>query len=558
MFWYMRSISPWVQKTLASLSLDEKLGQLLHPNLRPHWTEEELRAALPPVRLGGAFIFSGPGAEFARITRLLQAGSGVPLVISTDLESGAGRMITGATSFPDLMSLAATDDLELARGMGEATAVEARAYGVHWTFGPVVDVNAHPGNPIANTRGLGDDPKKIARLAQALVESMQAHGLAATVKHFPGDGWDDRDQHLATTINPLSLRQWKKTSGVPYREAFAAGCWTTMIGHIALPSIDPGDPQDPLGPPPATQSRKITTDFLRGKLGFDGLVVSDAIEMNGSVSRVPSAYELVVNMVNAGNDMLLFCDAKRDFAILQKAVGRGDITLERIDEACARVLELKEKLGFAVDPASALPAADPETFLAPHRERFAEAARRLARRSLTSVRSRSKPVSLKKGDKVLILHLRSNPEYNTDGFDELLKARGVEVVRRTEADTPYEYRSIDYGGYDLVLVLWTVGPTWGTSFIRPAGAWMRGPWFVRHEYPACPIVHVSFGTPYLIHDIPWAETLLNAYSPDALTQQAVAEWAFGELKPTGLSPVDLDRPAKVRNLIAKRFGKGAR
>src|SRR5262249_28412257 len=158
-------------------------------------------------------------------------------------------------------------------------------------------------------------------------------------KHFPGDGWDDRDQHLATTINPLSVKEWNKTSGIPYRETFAAGCWTTMIGHIAMPSLDPGDGRDPLGPPPAIQSKKITTGFLRGKLGFDGLVISDAIEMNGSVSRVASAYELVVKMINAGNDMLLFCDAKRDFAILQQAVAKGDITLARIDEACVRVLE---------------------------------------------------------------------------------------------------------------------------------------------------------------------------------------------------------------------------
>jgi beta-N-acetylhexosaminidase len=550
----MRSTSPWVTKTLASLSLDEKLGQLLHPNMRPQWTEEQIRAALPPVRLGGIFLFSGSGSDFARVTRFLQAGPGIPLVVSSDLESGAGRMISTATSFPDLMSLAAADSEELARAMGEATAVEARAYGMHWTFGPVVDVNAHPGNPIANTRSLGDDPAKIARLATALIESLQSHGLAATVKHFPGDGWDDRDQHLATSINPLSVEEWERTSGVPFRQAFTAGCWTTMIGHIAMPSLDAGDPNDLLGPPPAIQSKAITTDFLRGQLGFDGLVVSDAIEMNGSVSRVATAYELVVNLINAGNDMLLFCDAKRDFAHLQKAVASGDISLERIDEACARVLELKERLGFA-DPASALPAADPEAALAPTRARFAEASRTLAERALTLVRSEG-PFSLKRGDKVLALHLRSNPEYNVDAFDELLKARGLEVVHRTEADTPYEYRSIDYADYAMVLVLWTVGPTWGTSFIRPAGPWMRGPWFVRHEYPACPVVHVSFGSPYLIHDVPWAGTLLNAYSPDPSTQAAVAEWLFGELKPTGTSPVDLDRHAKVRELIRKEFAKG--
>jgi len=551
----MRTTSPWVQKTLASLSLDEKLGQLLHPNIRTHGTAEDIKAHLPPVRVGGAFLFSGTGADFARVANLLQDGPGLPLVLSTDLESGAGRMITtGATSFPDLMSLAAADDGSLAQIMGEATAVEARAYGIHWTFGPVVDVNMHPGNPITNTRGLGDDPQKIARLATALVESMQAHGLAATVKHFPGDGWDDRDQHLATSINPLSPAEWEKTSGLPYRRAFAAGCWTTMIGHIAMPSLDAGDPSDPAGPPPAILSKKITTDFLRGTLGFDGLVVSDAIEMNGSVSRVRSAYELIVKLINAGNDVLLFCQPRRDFEILQKAVAKGDISLARVDEAVTRILELKEKLGFATNPGAARPVANPEAFLAPHRQRFAEAARTLARKSLTVVRSNgSVPLTLKTGDKVLVMHLRSNPEYNVDGFDDLLRARGLVIDHRTEATGPFEYRSLDYSQYKLVLVLWTVGPTWGTGFIRPSGAWMRGPWFVRHEYPVCPVVHVSFGTPYLIHDVPWADTLLNAYSPDSLTQQAVADWLMGDLVAEGTSPVDLDRHAKIRELIRGEF-----
>jgi beta-N-acetylhexosaminidase len=385
---------------------------------------------------------------------------------------------------------------------------------------------------------------------------MQSHGLAATVKHFPGDGWDDRDQHLVTSINPLSKDQWEKTSGIPFRRTFAGGCWTTMIGHIALPSVDPGHPNDPAGPPPAILSRKVTTDFLRGELGFDGLVVSDAIQMNGSTSRVRSAYELIVKLVNAGNDMLLFCEPLRDFEILQKAVAAGEISLARVDEACTRILELKEKLGFAAHPASARPAIDPEAVLAPFRKKFADAARTLARKSLTSIRANGDvPWKLKKGDGVLVMHLRSNPEYNVDGMDDLLKARGLEVHRRTEANDASAYQTMDYSPYKAVLVLWTVGPTWGTGFIRPSGPWMRGPWWVRHAYAPCPMIHVSFGTPYLIHDVPWADTLLNAYSPDPLTQEAVVDWLFGGLKAEGTSPVDLDRPARVRALIAQEFSK---
>lgn len=550
----MRPTTPWVRQTLASLSLDEKLGQLLHPNIRPEATVEALKAQLPPVRLGGMFVFSGLAADFIRVTNLLQDGPGLPLLVSSDLESGAGRMIGGATTFPDLMAVAAADDEALARKMGEATAIEARAHGVHWTFGPVVDVNGNPGNPIANTRGLGDDPARVTRMARALVAGMQAQGLAACVKHFPGDGWDDRDQHLVTSINPLTRDEWEKTSALPFRRTFEDGCWTTMIGHIALPSVDPGDPSDPFGPPPAILSRKITTDLLRGDLGFDGLVISDAIQMNGSLSRVRSDYELIVKLVNAGNDQLLFCDAKRDFAHLQRAVACGDISRERIDEACTRILELKEKLGFATDPASARPTARPDVArVVP----FSQTAATLAQKALTVVRQESRArTALKKGGKALVIHLRSNPEYHVDGLDELLRARGVSVDRRTEADPAFALQTLDYTAYQMVLFAWTIGPTWGTNFIRPAGPWARAPWFVRGTQPACPLVHVSFGTPYLTHDVPWADTMVNAYSPDPHTQAAVVSWLLDGAEAPGTSPVDLGRPDRIRNLIAREFGPG--
>jgi beta-N-acetylhexosaminidase len=262
-------------------------------------------------------------------------------------------------------------------------------------------------------------------------------------------------------------------------------------------------------------------------------------------------------MINAGNDMLLFSIAKRDFEILRRAVAEGRVTRERIDEACAQVLALKERLGFASNPASARPAADPEKVLAPHRARFAQASRELARRALTLVHSDGRvPLTLKAGDRLLVVHLRSNPEYQVDGLDNLLKVRGVVVDRRTEADSAFDLRSLDYSIYKAVLMAWVVGPTWGTNFIRPAGAWMRSGWFVRHEQPLCPHVHVSFGTPYLVHDLPWADTLLNAYSPDLSTLEAVVEWLFGELTPNGISPVDLDRPAKIRELVAREFSRG--
>lgn len=560
--------SPWVRSLLAAMSPAEKIGQLLHPSAKPNGSVEEIQASLPPVRVGGLFIFACTADAVLRVARDLQApGKGVagelPLVLSSDLESGAGRMIKECTLFPDMMGVAACGDEGLAFEMGRATAREGRAHGLHWNFGPVVDLNYEPRNPITCTRSLGDDPQRAARLARAMILGMQSEGLCATAKHFPGDGWDDRDQHLATTINPLSLGEWERSSGVPFRAALDAGVLSVMIGHIAMPAVDPGDPADPAGPPPAMMSRPITTDFLRGRLGFRNVVISDAIEMNGSVSRARSPYEMVVRNVNAGCDMLLFSSAKRDFGILAEALEKGDLSMERLDEACSRVLALKEALGFAGDPASALPAEKTFTSipsggakraanagLAPDEvASFRASAFAIASRAVTAERAEDLPLALEKGSRVLCVHLRSWPEYDVTGFDELLRARGVEVDVRTEADDIYLFRGIDYSKYAAVLLLYVIGPTWGMNTVRPRGSMSRIPWFVCQAHPGCPVVAVSFGTPYLLHDLPWARNYLNAYSPDGFTEEAVLRILLGEAEPEGKCPVDLDRAERLRELL---------
>jgi len=260
--------SPWVNATLAALSLDQKIGQLLHGCVSPGATPAEIDGVLAGVQPGGMFLFSGTFAQFGAATAHLQSRSPVPMVISSDLENGAGRIIQDATIFPDLMALAATDDLELAAAMARAAAREGRAAGVHWTFGPVVDINANPHNPITNTRSLGDRPDTIAAFAKTLIHEMQTHGLCATAKHFPGDGFDDRDQHVCTTVNPLRLDQWHASSGRLFKEAMEAGVWSMMIGHIALPAVDPGAGRHLSDAPPATLSPKIVQGLLRETLGF--------------------------------------------------------------------------------------------------------------------------------------------------------------------------------------------------------------------------------------------------------------------------------------------------
>jgi len=261
--------SEWVETTLQQLSLDDKIGQLLHPPIPPTMSSEQFEELTAGIQVGGVFFFPGTRDDFQNCAHMIQQRSKVPALIASDLENGAGRMVKDATQFPDLMALAAADDAELARTMGEAAAVEGRALGVHWTFGPVVDINVNAHNPITNTRSFGDDPARITRLSTPLIRAMQDHGLCATAKHFPGDGFDDRDQHIATTINPLTMEQWWNLSGRMFAEARDAGVWSMMIGHVSLPAWDPGEGQHMQEAPPGTLSRPIVTDLLREQMGFD-------------------------------------------------------------------------------------------------------------------------------------------------------------------------------------------------------------------------------------------------------------------------------------------------
>lgn len=524
---------PQIEAMLSAMALDEKIGQLLHPFVRPQESPAALRRYLGDFQPGGVFIMPGTREETAACIDVVQGCARTPVVISSDLENGPGRMVKDATVFPDLMALAATGEPELARAMARSAAREGLELGIHWTFGPIVDINANPQNPITNTRGLGDDPELISELAIALITEMQQHGLAATAKHFPGDGYDARDQHVCTTINPLSREEWHRLSGEMFRRAINAGVWTIMIGHISLPSIDPGAGTSLADAPPATLSHRLTTELLRGELGFDGLIVSDASHMGGVTSRGPRE-QIVPQMLLAGCDQILFCDLEGDFRILKNAAVDGTLPQSRIDDAVRRILRLKGQLGlFTRLRGEKVP--DEE------REKNAAASRSLAESAVTLVRDRHNalPIATGAGKRILSCHLRADPLYNVDGIDELLRATGAEVVHHTEQDLHKLPSAEEIDAFDAILLHWVYGPSWNTNRIRPNGNYLRDV-ILRLSFHDRRLVSISYGTPYLLHDLPEMPALINAYSPDRETQRAVVYILTGKAEARGKSPVRLE------------------
>jgi beta-N-acetylhexosaminidase len=412
--------------------------------------------------------------------------------------------------------------------LGTAAAREGRHAGIHWTFAPVVDVNVNPDNPIANTRSLGDDPARVARLAMAMARGMQDHGLAACAKHFPGDGVDDLDQHTVTSVNTLSRPEWQRLSGFPFRQAIDAGVWSLMVGHIALPAWD--DTQHTCGVHrPASISPTLVTGLLRGELGFQGLIVTDDMNMGG-VAGYAKRRDRTVACIAAGCDMLLFPKLPDDYATLLDAVRSGTLPEARVNDAVRRILAFKARLHLHTGELFG-PAVDIQ-----EQQTFAEASRQIAAAAIVKVRDHhgTLPIQhLKPGAKVLTITLASDFQ-DVPEVDSALRARGYHV---DHAYNPDDLRLSDQTfAYDAVFVNFVFKAAWGLQSVRSVGLHNR--LFIGGFYSDHPcVVFTSFGSPYHLRMFSTLPNYLNVHSSSPDSQRAAVQVWFGEAEARGTSPV---------------------
>lgn len=517
----------WVEKTLSSFTLEERVAQLLQPKIDNASSVDFLLKTMEKIPFGGLFVWGAKREEhLVRLARF-QAASRVPIVVAADLETGPGYVVHGAVPFPDTLAVGAADSEELAYTMGKAAALDGRASGIHWTFAPVVDVNLNPDNPIANTRSLGDNPQRIGQLAAAIIRGMQEHGLAACAKHFPGDGIDDVDQHISTSINSLSLERWKAISGRAFNSAFAAGAWSAMIGHIALPAWDPE--KDRRGAyRPATVSHRIVTDLLRKEMKFDGLIVTDDMNMGG-VAGYMNLHDRTVGCIKAGCDMYLFPPLPYAYDALLAAVHSGELSEERVTDAARRVLEFKARLNLHTGQfVGRMPTTAEQSD-------FDHAARQIAEKALVCARDVNSilPLRLKPGARVLTVTV-TNDNLELAEVDQELATRGYRVTHIV-AD---HYGCVDkhINEVDAIFVNFTFKANWGVGSPRSVGPhnrmFMNG---FHMEHPC--VLFTSFGSPYHLRQFSTLPNLINTHSGSPGSQRAaVAAW-FGEIPITGKSPV---------------------
>jgi beta-glucosidase-like glycosyl hydrolase/CubicO group peptidase (beta-lactamase class C family) len=524
----------WVRATLEDMSLEEKAAQMIGVRAFGRYYHSrspevlELVGQVCDLEVGGVVVFASEVESLPRLLNRLQEEAEVPLLVAADMERGIGfRIVDGTVSLPYAMAIGATRSAEAARFAGRLTAREGRALGIHWTLSPVVDVNVNPGNPVIHVRSFGEDPELVASLAAAYVQGVHEGGLLATAKHFPGHGDTTVDSHLALPTIAAGRERLEAVELAPFRRLIAAGVDAVMSGHLAVPALDAPEV-------PATLSPAMIDGLLRREMGFDGLVVTDAMEMDGVGDTWAGA--AAVRAVAAGADMVLLPpDPRVAVAALVRAVAEGELAEDVLDRSVTRILAAKARLGLHRRRLVDLDAVSREVAAPEDVERALE----VARRSITVVKNDGGLLPLRADAplRLLVLTLASDlrsPEIGDVPEDEL-EARRIEASRRLlgREVSPETADAIVAAAAESthVVVLAFVRP--GT--LAPAQARL----VERLVAVGRPVVLVSFGSPYLLAELPQVPVYVAAYGGAAASQRAAFGALFGEFPIRGKLPVTL-------------------
>jgi beta-N-acetylhexosaminidase len=510
-------VIPWLSGNYTAL--DDSLFQVA-----ARWVDS--------LEVGGLIVSVGSPFDIAAKLNALQLRSRLPLLVSADLEWGAGMRVVGATAFPQIMAVGATDDPRDAYQIGTAAAVEGRAVGIHVNFAPDADVNNNPANPIINVRSFGEDPRTVSRLVTEYVRGLHDHGMLATLKHFPGHGDTQTDSHLGLPVITAGYARLDSLELVPFRAGIAAGADVIMSAHIAFPALTGSDE-------PGTLSPAVLTGLLRDSLRFGGLVVTDALTMGAIVAQY-GAGEATVRAFLAGSDLLLM-PADPDSAVeaMTAAVAAGRITRERLAASVRRVLEIKRRLGLFRHRTVPLDS----IMQVVGSRRFQDAATDLAVRSLTLVRDVSGRLhALRAHPRRLALIAYADEANGTVG-------QFVTDLLRQGGDTVEYFRLWPMSGtlsYDSARAVIARAPT--TVFlanVRPI-SWKGNialpdslAQLVTATDNARPAVLVSLGSPYLLNQVPGIKSYLIAWSGVRASERAVALALLGRVPIGGHLPIRL-------------------
>lgn len=553
----------WVENTIEAMSLDEKLRQLFVA-LTSTTNKDELIDFAKKVKMGGVRYNPMSKEILYNHNKILQENSNIPVLICANTESGGNGACKDGTEIGSETKVAATRDVSLAYELGRVSGVEAQACGVNTLFAPIVDIDNNFHNPIISNRTFGKDKGMVKEMSLAYLKGAKESKVLCCAKHFPGDGFDERDQHLAPSINPLSVKEWDESFGDIYSSLIDNGLDMIMAGHISLPSYQKFysncEDKDIL---PATLSKEIITDLLKTKLGFNGAVITDATHMVGLTCAMKRS-DLIPAIIAAGCDMILFYnDVDEDFAYIKEGYIKGIITKERLNDALRRILGLKAKLNLHLNPIES----KEEDLQIIGCEEHKKIAKKVAKKSITLVKNLEKdllPINVEKNKRILIvIQEDTNPfemfmpktktiydyvkeRLTKDGFEVTIFESLVDKAKKLPPQEGLKLIMNVYGNktpiedltskYDLVIhfadfpgrntvqrISWKISK--GTADI---------PWYV-HEVPT---IFVSLNCPFHLFDVPQVKTYINCYDKNKITIDSLINKLEGKEAFVGISPVD--------------------
>lgn len=560
-----REALKWADKELRRMSLEEKVGQLISVGINAGFLNREsepykaLRRQVESNHVGGIILFGSPVYESVVLINRMQQYARLPLLVSADLERGAGMRLFDTTDFGWVMAVGATGNPEYARRMGEITGREARALGIQQVLAPVVDVNNNAANPVINVRSFGEDPVEVGRFGAAFIKGAQSAGVIATAKHFPGHGNTATDSHRGLPSLNFSLADLNRTEFVPFRAAIDAGVGSVMVGHIALPQLDP-TPVTPLPrdvklravdtteageiiaeriSTPASLSPQIGA-VLRNELKFDRIVVTDALSMSG-LTVYFTQEEAGVRALLAGADMLLKpADVDACIRGLLAAVRSGRVTEKRIDESARKLLAAKYDLGLVKQRITPIDNID----VIVSRPEALQLASEIAEHAITLVRNNAKllPLTSLRPDARIFNLAITNGDTSTSPFVAAMgrSGRKIETIVLDERASDAEVqKAVERAkGADLVIAsLYGRVRTGQTNSIGLPEPGVRALNTILAG--KAPVIGISFGNPYLLQSFPKLTTYLIAYGDMPALQQASARAILGEINVTGKLPISL-------------------
>ncbi len=544
-FYLSKKDIEWVEAAYQSMSLEEKIGQLFCPigySTDPDYLKHELL----DKHIGGLFFRDGAGKEMQSTFSLAQAYSRIPLLIPSNLEAGGDGAATDGTPYGKQMEVAAAGDELYAYRLGEIATSEAAALGINWAFAPVVDIDMNYRNPITNVRTYGSDKEVVLKNALAYMKAAKENEVAVSIKHFPGDGVDERDQHILTSVNSLSMEEWDNSFGYVYKNLIEKGALTVMAGHIAMPAY-----QEYFNPKakdkivPATLSKELLQNLLREKLGFNGLIITDATPMVGYTSAMERC-KAVPAAIEAGCDMILFNkDLAEDYGFMMEGYQTGLLSAERLENAVYRILATKAALKLHIKKEKSRLVPDESALSILKCEKHVAWAYELADKAITLVKDTQDllPITPNKCKRVL-LEILGECQSN----DRIIYLVSTELEKRGFSVTVYEKEDFSKGvdnvtaiksKYDLVIYLGNVENAsnkttnrinWYTFF----GQGNNVPWFVKEV----PTLFASLANPYHLFDVPMMQTYINCYSNNQYALEKLIEKICGESEFQGVSPVD--------------------